>query len=253
MDKLVEYTIPMALEDFLPVLLSVIGLYFLSRMVSHMDKDSGRMAYLGTALVAVGGFSKALWKLIMALTIANNGGSLLLAEDAMKNTAGQVAWLDNNLFLFMAPGFTLLAFALWYGQKKMYGGQRPPNVWLVPGIISLAAVGAAVFLGVSREGRAWFFVLLAVTTVANFAVSGLAIRQCRRQNLTALAGLFALNVFAILMLQGMARVPDQSIPLQWTQQIINTLSNGAFAFAAYKLGQDTAVRLGVVSPEPQPA
>jgi hypothetical protein len=50
----------------------------------------------------------------------------------------------------------------------------------------------------------------------------------------------------VFMLTGMARMPDQSIGLQWAQQISNTLSNLAFAVAAYLLSQ----RMSKSSTEP---
>jgi hypothetical protein len=32
-------------------------------------------------------------------------------------------------------------------------------------------------------------------------------------------------------------MPNQTIPLQWTEQLLNTFAQGAFAFAAWKLAQ----------------
>jgi len=53
------------------------------------------------------------------------------------------------------------------------------------------------------------------------------------------AALFLINVLAILVLQGLARMGDRGEAEQWVEQILNTLSNAAFAFAAFKLNRHT--------------
>ena len=87
-----------------------------------------------------------------------------------------------------------------------------------------------------------FFNLLGLTTIANFVTGGLAIRQGLQQGRRLVALLFAANLIAILMMTGMARIEPQTIPLQWIAQITNTISNAAFAFAAYRLAQTTLQR-----------
>jgi hypothetical protein len=63
----------------------------------------------------------------------------------------------------------------------------------------------------------------------------LLIQQARYHNLNRMAWLFLANIVIVFVLSGLARIPDQSIPLQWTEQLLNTFAQGAFAYAAWKL------------------
>ena len=57
-----EYTIGLALEDFVPVILSITGIYFISKLIGRIDAQMGLMARVGMVFAAIGGFSKAGWK-----------------------------------------------------------------------------------------------------------------------------------------------------------------------------------------------
>ncbi len=73
-----EYTLSLALVDFLPVLFTAIGYFFLYRMVSHINEQQGKIASIGAILIIAGGFFKAVWKLTMVAT----------------NSATNIAWMD---------------------------------------------------------------------------------------------------------------------------------------------------------------
>jgi hypothetical protein len=222
--KLIEgYTVLMALQDFMPVIFSSIGLFFLAKMVSRVDKTSGYLAYLGWFMITSGGANKATWKLWMAFS----------------NSQTDIRWLDDSLFLLMAPGFTAMAFAIFYMQRHMVG-KKPilGHPFILSAIVNAICVGAAVFMAVSRpESRTWFFILLGLTTFSNVSLAIMVIRQGYKFGSILIALLFAFNILMVFMLTGMARIDDQSIGLQWAQQISNTISNGAFALASYKLYQ----------------
>ncbi len=221
-----EYTVPLALQDFMPVMLSSAGLFFLAEMIVRTNRATGRVALLGAWLIMLGGGLKAAWKLNMALS------------------GNDVAWMSNALFVLLAPGFTLMACALWAAQARMRGCSLSFNMpAMALGISAVCLAVAAVLAIVAPTGSAWKFVLLGVTTAANFALSALCIVQAFRMGKREVAVLFIMNVVAIIILQGLARIPEQTIPLQWTEQIINTLSSAAFAYAAWKLSRETQARL----------
>jgi hypothetical protein len=214
------YTLALALEDFVPVILSALGLYIVSRMVLRVDAGIGRMATIGFALVAGGGLLKATWKLFMA---ASGGRTDLV-------------WLDKGMFLWMAPGFLLLAFALWYTAERMTDGPVTQRIWLAPGIglaLMLLAILLTGFPSLSRD--TWRFVLLGIMTLGNVVMTVLLIQKARRFGLGQAALLFLLNIVIVFVLSGMARIPEQTIALQWTEQALNTLAQGAFLYAAYRL------------------
>ncbi len=220
------YSVFMALQDYIPVILSSIGLFFLAQMVNRVDKQAGKLAILGWFMVTSGGFNKATWKLMMATT----------------NSQTDIRILDDGLFFLLGPGFLAMGFAIWYAQRTIVDKKRPffNSVWIVPGILNATFVGLAVSLGIlSPEKRTWYFIVLGLTTIANFVTAGLVIRQGYRFGDMLVALLFAFNVLMILMLTGMARIEPQTVSLEWIQQFSNTLSNAAFAFASYKLAKLT--------------
>jgi hypothetical protein len=220
------YTLGLALEDFLPVIFSSIGLYFVSRMVKNVNPRLGQMATIGWILVTIGGFLKATWKLTMALT----------------NSQTNIAWFDKGMFMWMSVGFTLLAFALWFVSEIRSGKRQPNRIWLGPAIVLVLSFAAILFTGFpDLTVNTWRFILLGVMTIGNVVMVILLIQQARYNNLNKMAWLFLVNIVIVFVLSGLARIPDQTIPLQWTEQLLNTFGQGAFAYAAWKLA-------GVVAP-----
>jgi hypothetical protein len=51
-----EYTLSLALVDFLPVLFTAVGFAYVIRLVSSVLPAQGRIAFLGGLLVVAGGF-----------------------------------------------------------------------------------------------------------------------------------------------------------------------------------------------------
>lgn len=219
------YSLALALQDYVPVALSAAGLFYLAEMIARLSGDAriSRIALLGAWLVMLGGGIKASWKLNLALTGVD------------------VRWMDNALFVLLGPGFTALAWALSAAQRRLAGQPLTSRwAWLFPFLVSALFLATAAGLAWSQPGtRTWFFVLLGMTTIANFSLSGLAIRQAWGQGRRGIALLFLLNVIAILALQGFARAGDRTELVQWIEQILNSLSNLAFALAAYRLNRVT--------------
>ena len=220
-----EYTIGLALEDFIPVIFSSIGLFFVSRLVGRVDGRLQQMATAGWLLVTTGGFLKASWKLTMALT----GGQT------------DIVWMDKGMFMWMAVGFTLLATALWYFDENADPAKR---IWLIPSIILGLTFAATLFTGFPNfEINTWRFILLGVMTLANVFMVVLLIQLARKKKLNTAALLFLGSIVIVFILSGLARIPDQTIPLQWTEQLLNTAAQGAFAYAVwtvYKTSEEPA-------------
>jgi len=118
------YSVPLALQDFMPVALSATGLFFLAEMIKHMAREArvANIALLGAWLVMLGGGIKAAWKLNVALT------------------GNDIEWMDNALFVLMGPGFTCMAWALSAAQRLARGqtlaGWPPLTPEAVPGFLS---------------------------------------------------------------------------------------------------------------------
>ena len=222
-----EYTLALALEDFLPVIFSSLGLFWVSRLVGRDTPLLQKMATAGWLLVTIGGLLKATWKLTMALTQART----------------DIIWMDKGMFLWMAIGFTLLASALWYFDEKEDGRPHPPRPWLIPSIIlalTLVAILATGFPDFTIS--TWRFILLGVMTLANVLMTILLIQLARRQGLNLAAALLLGSIVIVFILSGMARIPEQTIPLQWTEQLLNTSAQGAFAYGVWSITQSISQR-----------
>ncbi len=223
------YTLPLALTDFLPVAFSAVGMFFVARMVAHLSKTQGQMALIGAGLIVAGGFIKAVWKTIMAAT----------------NGTVNIVWMDDGLFVWMAPGFVLMAWAV-LSAVQLARGQKPKSVWAVPLGLIAVMFAASIFMAFRRpDSPTWSRVLLGGMVLATVATSVLLIIFAFRQKMSLMAALFILNLVGVFLLNGMARMPDQTIALQWVEEAINAVSWLAFAFAAYKIYQHTRATFGV--------
>ncbi|MBK9781824.1 MAG: hypothetical protein IPP55_17555 [Anaerolineales bacterium] len=153
------YTLGLALEDFIPVIFSSIGLFFVSRMVKNVNARLGKMATIGFVLVSIGGFLKATWKLTMAAT----------------NAQTNIAWFDKGMFMWMSVGFTLLAFALWFMSETRSGKRQLGRIWLGPSIVLGLSLVAILFTGFpDLTVNTWRFILLGVMTIGNVVMVVLA-------------------------------------------------------------------------------
>lgn len=211
-----EYPLSLALLDFVPVILTAIGFIYLIRLVTSVLPAQGRIAFLGGMLIVAGGFFKALWKLLMALS----------------NSTVDIAWMDDGLFVFLAPGYLLFAWSMWQVARSVQG-KTTFSTWLVPSLISFVALGTSYYLFLSNpESSASERVLLTVTVIANFASGILLITFAFRQKLSTAGWLFIINLAGVFLLNGLARVSEQTIPVHWINESINTLSCLGFAIAA---------------------
>jgi hypothetical protein len=197
-----EATVPLALYDFLPVLLAGAGCFALARLVRLRAPERAWAAGAGAVLVLSGGLAKAVWKLALA--------------------AGWGDWgaLEAGLFVLLCPGFALLAWSL-AGTL----GRR------VPLIVPLALVAVAeVAAGTSGSTAP----LLAGTVAGATATGVLGILLARRAHDRPAVLLFALQLALAFALVPLAQ-PPHTVQKQWLEEILNTAGQGAFAAAAVRL------------------
>ena len=224
-----EYTVTLALVDFLPVAFTAAGLFYVARMVNHLNPAQGSIAALGAFLTVAGGFFKALWKLVMA----TSGG------------ATDINWMEDGLFVWMAPGYTLLAWSVWQAIRTARG-QRVLHTWVAPVAFIVVMFAGSTYLFISRpESPAWERVLLSVMVLATVITGVFLVVFAFRQKLPLAGWLFLLNLLGIFLLNGLARLPEQPISLQWIEEGINTVAWLAFAWGAYRVYQHTRVTFGV--------
>jgi cytochrome bd-type quinol oxidase subunit 2 len=223
-----KYPLAIALEDFVPVVFTAIGCFFLVHMVGRFGSSMGKSATVGSVLAVTGGGSKAVWKLIRSF----DGPDL--------------KWLAGALFPLLASGFGLLAWTLWHHERAEHGekawgyrrARKPVGVDLFRLPLAVAAIGAVTGIALSAANdwnRSWRIPLLALMTVGDLATITFCIRCAARsiQRLAIVA--FVVNILSVFGLTRLARFPNQTLALQWTEQSINTVGTACWAWACWKI------------------
>ena len=223
-----EFTLSLALVDFLPVLCTAIGLIYIIRLISSVLPAQGRIAFIGGLLVIAGGVFRAIWKLLMALS----SGAL------------DVNWMENSLFIFMTPGYVMFAWSIWQLSRSLHR-KRAFHAWMMPSILIVLVMGISYSLSIALPASlAWKRILLSVTVLANVLSGILLIRLAFRKNLVQAGWLFIVNLIGVLVLNGLARLPDQPVRIHWIAEGINLVAWLAFAVAAWSIYQSMRANSG---------
>lgn len=224
-------SLPLAIEDAVPVALSTAGFVMLARGVR--TRHGGRLPMLALASavsIGLGGSAKVIWKILAA------------------GFERDVTWLDELLFPLLAIGF--VGFVTLLVRLRRAPERIPP---VSSGISTstarnMAAVSALLTAGLATIGldtTARLAMVLAIT--ASLWISVHLIALARRSQDGPAAAMIAVNLAATLVLAGLAAVETQSLSLQWIEQSVNTLSQGLFLGAAIRLARPS-VRWGPAVP-----
>ncbi|MFN7927466.1 MAG: hypothetical protein U0Y68_05890 [Blastocatellia bacterium] len=208
-------SVSLALAAFLPVLIFGVGLFLLAQMVAQLDRNCGHLAALGFLLITLGGVLHALWRLLLALTTF------------------QLPILHHSLLIFAAPGFVLLAWALW---NTFHPGPSGTPVWVVPVIIVVIGCGGAAITALSKGGQRWFYILLGLLIPARTATALILSWQAWRRGAQTVAGLF-LGYLIIASVQTSLLHFFTSSAWPWIEPLSNTLAGSIFAYAAWQFRQ----------------
>lgn len=216
-----HYSVAVALFDFVPVLLTAIGMLLLATAIAQRQPHFSPWIWLAACAIPFGGVCKASWKLIVALQQLH------------------MDWLENLLFITMAPGFVAMAFFLHHTRRAWQSGRPTPRQWplyLLPWL-ALPLAAAWVAAQTLPQGRVWFFILLGTTTVANALLIGNAWLASRRAGLGWLVmASFVYNFAATLALSGLSRLA-QSEATAWIQEGVNFSAQAALAFGFWHLAR----------------
>jgi hypothetical protein len=192
-----EYTLGLALLDFVPIFAFLVGAYFLVRIVLiSRGKPCGRMMMAGTLLVFSGGFFKATWKLLFSLGIAD------------------IQILSQVQFVLLAPGFLAMLVAVSLLSRSMKSGT------FGEGVMAIAA---------------WKIPLLAVMTLASLGAQGILTYICFQKKARLAAAMYIVAVLCMLAMSGMASSSEQTVAAQWIEESINSVGQIAFAAGSYLL------------------
>ncbi len=212
-----NYTLGLALFDYLPVIAAGFGLFLICRYSALLGGYAGPWVVLIPAIALIGGTLKATWKLIWALQ------------------AVDVRWMSDQLFLFLATAYVLMAaFVIGNLRAHRQGSSLAERWWLVPLVLIAGVIGAAAWLRWNVDGRAWSMVLLATLSLANlvFLIS-LITHSARLKNRVATTA-FIVNLVLSYVLVGLARM-EQTAQLQWIEEGLNLANNSMLALGAWAL------------------
>jgi hypothetical protein len=214
---MLQYSVPLALEDYLTVVFSAIGLILLTRMVLQLDRTLGQMALIGVVLTVVGGVLKATGKLVMAM-----GGP-------------DIAVMNLGLFPLIAPGFTLVAWSL-YHLRRSFRSQPPlPRPWLVPGV--LIGIFGAGSLALWLVGGPWRLPLILLGSLANISMLVMLALAAWGRQLRLASVLFVITLVVVVAMAPLPQIKNQTIALVWFEQITQSLAQALFAFGAWQYSQ----------------
>lgn len=216
-------TLILALEDYIPVLISSAAFFWIAQLIGRMNRQCGQIANLGFLLVISGGLLKATEKSIWAAT------------------GEPVLWMRNSLFIFTGLGFAYLAWALWSGRKELQGKSVQSSVWLLPIVLGGVFFAAISYSAMMLPGRTWFFISLGLAVISNIILIGLLISISLRFKQPLSALLFAAYIITVFALAGLSRSPSPNIDIEWIKQAMNTLAAIILAAAAWKLSRNISV------------
>lgn len=195
-------SIPMALVDFIPVALFLVGAIILQRdLYPYMSKGAFALFSAGTVVVFAAGTFKAIWKLLYAFG------------------ACDFERLNQSFFPMQTLGFMLAGVGV-VALLLHPQGEGQKDLSVVPPVFS----GTMLFVG---------FMVLGVIMLDG----GLAVIAAKRKKYW-LIPFFAVALVAALAM-GYLSSRDSASPLvNWIAEIVNSLGQACFLVGAWMLHKD---------------
>jgi len=198
-----KHSLALALFDFLPPLAFLAGAIFLVKIaLICCGIPCSRMMMAGSLLVFLGGFMKAAWKLLYVTGMAN------------------IRWMGEGQFILLSIGFLAICISVILMARKL---RADPN--------------AAVLLGIVP----WKLPFLFLMILTSLGAEGILAYIAFRRNLRPAAAGFIVGVMGILAM-GVFASGDQSVAMQWIEEIINTFGQCGFMLGCILLHRDFKIR-----------
>lgn len=203
-------TVTMALVDCVPVALFLVAAVILQRdLYDRLPKGAYSLVAAGSIMAFLGGFMKALWKILYATGVAD------------------YVLLDHALFTLQGPGFLLFFLGL---TGLFWKGEKNASSALAAGAAPAATTTSIPFIVMQVVGLGGAQVLLAVEGA----------RRGRR--LVPVA--FALAFVFMLGMGYLGAKFDDSSSMHWVAQLTNTLSMACFLWGTLMLHAADAKKEG---------
>lgn len=206
-DVCTEYNVPLAIEDFMPVLLAGVAFWFLAQAVRVALPRAYPAALIGGMIVTFGGLCKATWKILVA------------------TGCWELPILENLLFPCIALGFSITAWAAFSLVKG-----REANPWLFVAFPFAAGLGSGWMSWSAGEFKNWPLLIAAAVAACVMAISlaVVAFRAGKR----SVGFLLVFYTLGTNILPPLAAQPKQSLEIQWAEQLTNTAVQGSFLLSA---------------------
>lgn len=190
-DVCAEYGVALAVEDFVPCILATAALVVLVQMIRERVPQAFVPAALGAALISIGGFAKATWKLLVA------------------TGCWEYPILEQLLFPCISFGFAAMAWAMLSAAKG-----RVVLAWPFAAFPVAASIGA-IWMGAN------FPLLIAAAVGATFfgaTASTVAFKAGKK----SVGWIFVVYVLGTNILPPLGAQPNQTAQLQWAEQLTNS-------------------------------
>ena len=193
-------TVPMAIVDFIPVLMFFFAACLLLKdLYNKMTKGAYALLATGSIMVLIGGFYKALWKILYALCICD------------------YPLLSESFFPIQGTGFLLVFLAL----IGMFTPHNKKNV-------TLNSVAAVPVLESSMP-----FVILQIIGCAGmqFTLFGISLKMKKKN-----AAVCYIVAFIFMLAMGYLSAKFDDTPeMHWVAQLTNTISQGSLLLGTWIL------------------
>ncbi|CAM3259358.1 hypothetical protein NODU109028_07480 [Nocardioides dubius] len=206
-DVCTEYNVPLAVEDFAPVILAGIAFWYLAQAVRVALPRAYPVALVGGLVVTLGGLAKATWKILVA------------------TGCWEYPILENLLFPCIALGFSATAWAAFSLAKG-----REANPWLFVAFPLAAGLGSGWMSWSAGEYKNWPLLIAAAVAACVMAISlaVVAFRAGKR----SVGYLLVIYTLGTNILPPLAAQPAQSLEIQWAEQLTNTAVQASFLVSA---------------------
>jgi hypothetical protein len=225
------YPLALALQDVVPIVLGGLGYTWLSRRAARTVPE------VAPAMLA------ATWLLVICSSLAGPVRKL-----AAWSTATPICPPDYEVpysalqipfVMALAPGFAILTWGVVSVLRERRVAFWPYLVPLVIGVVGAVASGSrAVLFGI---GGLW--------AVALAVACAILARRERDRLAIVLYVLYATGTLVLPFISSRSNVSDPA--LQWAAQGVNTVTQGIFAYAAYRLLRDARRRDAGATPSEQ--
>lgn len=211
-----NFSIAVAVLDFVPVLASATGYALLADGVARRRPEWAACAWAATAMIVTGGLCKASWKLL---------------ESVDRHPP---AWLGDCLLPLIAPGLILFNHILGVALDRPVPKQGNPSSarWLTA-LLAVGALASGASWASGASATAGRVGLLATAIVASTVLIARCARAAFRSGLPVAACGFAFNGLALYGLGALSRLAPGN-RAAWWQESVNLSAQAALLFAAWQ-------------------